>query len=194
MSQRSWPRPASRRIWPSRPTPRSPAPASGTPRPIRPTAGTCGCCWPRAGCRSAGSRPGTSWNAGRYWRPTMTCGPSTPPGCSASTATGVLSSSSCREHGVGPVRQPALPHHPNRLGHLLADSFPDPQRCDRERDKHNPLLSSRHVPRRCVPRGTCRRPPVPRRQSDVRVSDVRLSDVHVHDLVVPASRRPRIRA
>jgi len=26
MSQRSWPRPASRRIWPSRPTPRSPRP------------------------------------------------------------------------------------------------------------------------------------------------------------------------
>ena len=41
MSPRSWPRPASRRIWPSRPIPRSPAAASGTPRPIRPTAGTC---------------------------------------------------------------------------------------------------------------------------------------------------------
>jgi hypothetical protein len=39
--------------------------ASGTPRSIRPTAGTCGCCWPRDGCRSAGSRPATSWNAGR---------------------------------------------------------------------------------------------------------------------------------
>jgi len=33
-----------------------------------PTRGTCGCCWPRAGCRSAGSRRRTSWNAGR-------CGP-----------------------------------------------------------------------------------------------------------------------
>ena len=85
MSPRSWPRPASRRIWPSRPTPRSPAAASGTPRPTRPTAGTCGCCWPRAGCRSAGSRPAASWNAGRCWRPTTTCGPSTPPGCSGST-------------------------------------------------------------------------------------------------------------
>src|SRR5205085_2174004 len=31
--------------------------------------GTCGCCWPRAGCRSAGSRPVTSWSAGRCWRP-----------------------------------------------------------------------------------------------------------------------------
>src|SRR5208282_2991528 len=50
-----------------------------------PTAGTCGCCWPRAGCRSTGSRPVTSWNAGPCWRPTMTCGPSTPPGRSGST-------------------------------------------------------------------------------------------------------------
>src|SRR5205807_7887257 len=64
-------------IWPSRRTPRSPAAASGTPRP---TAGTCGCCWPRAGCRSAGSRPVTSWSAGRCWRPITICGPSTPPG------------------------------------------------------------------------------------------------------------------
>jgi hypothetical protein len=38
MSWRSWPRPASRRIWPSRPIPRSPAAASATPRPTRPTA------------------------------------------------------------------------------------------------------------------------------------------------------------
>ena len=37
------------------------------------------------GCRSAGSRPPASWNAGRCWRPTTTCGPSTPPGCSGST-------------------------------------------------------------------------------------------------------------
>ena len=58
MWPRSWPRPGSPRIWPSRPIPHSPAAASGTPRPIRPTRGTCGCCWPRAGCRSAGSRPG----------------------------------------------------------------------------------------------------------------------------------------
>ncbi len=69
---------ASRRTSPSRLIPRSPAAASGTPKPTRPTAGTCGCCWPRAGCRSAGSRPATSWNAGRCWRPTTTCGPSTP--------------------------------------------------------------------------------------------------------------------
>ena len=68
-----WPRQASRRIWPSRPTPRSPAAASGTPRPTRPTPGTCGCCWPRAGCRSAGSRPAASWSAGRCWT-----GPSEP--------------------------------------------------------------------------------------------------------------------
>ena len=68
-----------------RPIPRSPVVASGTPRPIRPTAGTCGCCWPRDGCRSAGSRPPASWSAGRCWRPTMTCGPSTPPGRSGST-------------------------------------------------------------------------------------------------------------
>jgi hypothetical protein len=35
MSPRSWPRPGSRRIWPSRPTPPSPAAASGTPRLTR---------------------------------------------------------------------------------------------------------------------------------------------------------------
>ena len=84
-SRRSWPRPGSRCIWPSRPIPRSPAAASGTPRPIRPTAGTCGCCWPRDGCRSAGSRPATSWKAGRCWSCITICGPSTPPGCSGST-------------------------------------------------------------------------------------------------------------
>src|SRR2546423_1315715 len=79
MSPRSWPRLAWRRTWPSRLTLRSPAAVSGTPRPARPTAGTCGCCWPRGGCRSAGSRPPASWNAGRCWRPTMTCAASTPP-------------------------------------------------------------------------------------------------------------------
>jgi hypothetical protein len=78
-SRRSWPRPASRRTSPSRLTPRSPAAASGTPRPAGPTRGTCGSCWPRAGCRSAGSRRRTSWSAGRCWRPTTTCGPSTQP-------------------------------------------------------------------------------------------------------------------
>src|SRR6516225_3622399 len=45
------------------------------------------------------------------------------------------------EHGVRPVRQPAVPHHPDGLGHHLADPFPDPQRCDGKRDKHGPLLS-----------------------------------------------------
>src|SRR5271157_4150452 len=55
-SRRNWPRPASRRMSPSRPTPPSPAAASGTPRPTRPTPGIFGCCWSRAGCRSAGSR------------------------------------------------------------------------------------------------------------------------------------------
>ena len=39
MSPGSWPRPASRRIWPSRPTPLLPAAASGTPRPTRPARG-----------------------------------------------------------------------------------------------------------------------------------------------------------
>src|ERR1700685_4751900 len=57
MSRRNWPRPASRRMSPSRPTPPSPAAASGTPRPTRPTPGIFGCFWSRAGCRSAGSRP-----------------------------------------------------------------------------------------------------------------------------------------
>src|SRR5580704_7531919 len=55
---RSWPRPGSRRIWPSRPAPRHGGGGNGTPRPVRPTRGTCGCCWPRAGCRSAGFPPG----------------------------------------------------------------------------------------------------------------------------------------
>ncbi len=82
MWSRSWPRPASWRMSPSRPIPPSPAAASGTPRPTR---GICGSCWPRAGCRSAGSRPATFWNAGRCWRPITTCGPSTPTGCSGST-------------------------------------------------------------------------------------------------------------
>ena len=35
-----------------------PAAANGTPRPTRPTPGTCGCCWPRAGSRSAAIPPG----------------------------------------------------------------------------------------------------------------------------------------
>src|SRR5208337_4205637 len=38
-SRRNWPRPASRRMLPSRPTPPLPAAASGTPRPTRPTPG-----------------------------------------------------------------------------------------------------------------------------------------------------------
>ena len=41
--------------------------------------GTCGRCWPRAGCRNAGSRRRRSWNAGRCWRPTTICAASTPP-------------------------------------------------------------------------------------------------------------------
>src|ERR1700749_3972061 len=51
----------------------------------RPTPGTCGCCWPRAGCRSAGSRRGASWSAGRCWSWTTTCAASAPPGRSGST-------------------------------------------------------------------------------------------------------------
>ena len=38
---------------------------------------TCGCCWPRDGCRSAGSRPAASWNAGRCSSCITTCGPRT---------------------------------------------------------------------------------------------------------------------
>jgi transposase len=45
----------------------------------RPTRGTCGCCWPRAGCRSAGSRPPGSWSAGRCPSCTTTCAASAPP-------------------------------------------------------------------------------------------------------------------
>ena len=36
-------------------------------------------CWPRDGCRSAGSRPATSWSAGRCWSCTTTCAASAPP-------------------------------------------------------------------------------------------------------------------
>src|SRR5262249_23013040 len=79
-SARSWPWPGSPRMSVSRPTPLPPAAASGMPRPTRPTPGTLGHCWPRAGCRSAGSRRRRSWSTGRCWRPTTTCGPSTPPG------------------------------------------------------------------------------------------------------------------
>ena len=85
MSPRNWPRPGSPRMSASRPTPPRCGAASGTPRPTRPTPGTCGSCWPTGGCRSAGSRRRTSWNAGRCWSCTTTCGPSTPPGCSGST-------------------------------------------------------------------------------------------------------------
>jgi hypothetical protein len=45
----------------------TPAAASGTPRRTGATGGTCGNCWPRAGCRSAGSRPAASRSAGRCW-------------------------------------------------------------------------------------------------------------------------------
>src|ERR1022692_161868 len=45
----------------------------------RPTPGTSGCCWPRAGCRTAGSRRRRSWSTGRCWRPITTCAASTPP-------------------------------------------------------------------------------------------------------------------
>ena len=51
----------------------------------RPAPATFGSCWPRAGCPSAGSRPGTSWNAGRCWSCITICGPSTRRGCSVST-------------------------------------------------------------------------------------------------------------
>ena len=68
----------------SRLTPPSPAAVSGTPRRTRPTHGTSGSCWPRAGAECWIPRH-ASWNAGRCWRPTTICGPSTPPGCSAST-------------------------------------------------------------------------------------------------------------
>src|SRR5215470_5812253 len=85
MSPRSWPPPGSPRTSASRPTPLPLAAESGTPRLTRPTPGTCGRCWPRDGCPSAGSRPGTSWSTGRCWRPITTCAASTPPGCSAST-------------------------------------------------------------------------------------------------------------
>ena len=63
-----------------RPAPPPPAAASGTPRPARPIRGTCGRCWPRAGCRSAGSRRRRSWSSGRCWRPITTCAASTLPG------------------------------------------------------------------------------------------------------------------
>ena len=66
-------------MWASRPTPPPPAAASGTPRPAKPAPGTSGRCWPRAGCRNAGSRRRRSWGTGRCWRPTTICAASTPP-------------------------------------------------------------------------------------------------------------------
>ena len=74
-----------RRTWPSRPTPRRRAGARGGPRPTGQMRGCSVTCWPRAGSRSAGSRRRTCWSAGRCWSAITTCGPSTPPGCSAST-------------------------------------------------------------------------------------------------------------
>jgi branched-subunit amino acid transport protein len=45
------------------------------------------------------------------------------------------------EHGIGLVRQPALPHHPDGLGHHLADPLPDPERGNRKRNQHRVLPS-----------------------------------------------------
>ena len=66
-------------MWASRPTPPPRAAASGTPRPTKPTPGTSERCWPRAGCRNAGSRRRRSWSTGRCWRPATICAASTPP-------------------------------------------------------------------------------------------------------------------
>ena len=71
-SRRSWPRPASRRMSPSRPAPPSPAAASGTPRPTRPTPGIFGCCGagPAAGVLDpASADPGVPGAAGGLPRP-----------------------------------------------------------------------------------------------------------------------------
>ena len=77
--------PASRRTSPSRLIPLRPRPqAARQDRQDRLAAS--------AGAAGRGPAAGvldpavvTSWSAGRCWRPTTTCGPSTPPGCSAST-------------------------------------------------------------------------------------------------------------
>src|ERR1700750_3377253 len=45
------------------------------------------------------------------------------------------------EHGVGLVRQPALPDHPDGLGHHLTDCLSGAKRRNRKRDEHSPLLS-----------------------------------------------------
>ena len=82
----------------------------------RPTRGTCGSCWPRAGCRSAGSRRRSSWSAGRCWRPTTICGPGTPPGCSASTRCSSIraprrwAGALRTEHDIQAVRAAAAAH------------------------------------------------------------------------------------
>jgi Transposase IS116/IS110/IS902 family len=62
-----------------------PRPQAARQDRLRSARGTCGCCWPGAGCRSAGSRPATSWSAGRCWSCTTTCAASAPPGRSGST-------------------------------------------------------------------------------------------------------------
>ena len=50
MWSRRSPPPASRPIWPSRPTPRRPGAASSTPRPTAATPGCCASCWPTEIC------------------------------------------------------------------------------------------------------------------------------------------------
>ena len=52
---------------------RRPRGRKGRARLPRSTPGTCGNCWPIAVSRSAGPRRRRSWNAGRSWRPIMTC-------------------------------------------------------------------------------------------------------------------------
>ena len=55
------------RSWPSRRRRVRCAARSAAPRPIAPTRAGCGRCWPRAGCRSRGSRPRT-WASGALRR------------------------------------------------------------------------------------------------------------------------------
>src|ERR1700689_3772599 len=75
------------------------------------------------------------------------------------------------EHGVGPVRQPAVAYHPDCLRHRLADGFPGPDRCHRKRNKHSLLLSLATTPSMPPPQACpAPRPVRKRRRAQLRMN------------------------
>jgi transposase len=122
------------------------------PRPTRPTPGTCGSCWPRAGSRSAGSRPVTSWNAGRCWSCITICGPSTRRrrSCAVFFHQGApqLSAGALRtEQGTAAVRAAAAAHL-SPAGQLQVATALDMLTClegHLEELRHRLLVTARHL-------------------------------------------------